>query len=223
MTALLHARRALTALSLALALIGTALLGGALPTAAHAAPNLTVTEVVGSLKIPWDVTWVGGVMLYDQRAGGIWSKQGNSPAKPVELALPEVYDKSEGGMLGMVADPNADDNGYFYTCIAVQNTANDGPKGVEVWKWRLDSPTQATKIKTLLTGIPLDSGRHSGCRLRFRSAAALYIGTGDAAVGTNPQSLNSLGGKVLRIRSDGTAPRTNPFYSRGGKAKYIWS
>ena len=84
MTALLHARRGLTALSVTLALIGTAVLGGAFPTAAHAAPSLTVTEVVGNLKIPWDLTWVGGVMLYNQRAGGIWSKQGN--ASPQHLA-----------------------------------------------------------------------------------------------------------------------------------------
>ena len=38
----------------------------------------------------------------------------------------------------------------------------------------------------------------------------LYIGTGDAAVGTNPQNLKSLGGKVLRIRSDGYDPEDQP-------------
>jgi len=123
----------------------------------------------------------------------------------------------------MVADPGAARNKLFYTCIAIRKTANNDHRGVEVWKWRLDSPTKATRIKRLLTGIPLTSGRHSGCRLRFRSAGMLYIGTGDAAVGTNPQSLSSLGGKILRIRSDGSIPRTNPFYQRGGKARYIWS
>ena len=51
----------------------------------------------------------------------------------------------------------------------------------------------------------------------------LYIGTGDAAVGTNPQNLKSLGGKVLRIRSDGSIPKTNPFYKRGGNARYMWT
>ncbi len=57
-------------------------------------------------------------------------------------------------MLGMVADPAAATNKFFYTCIAVAK-ANGDPKGVEVWKWRLDSPTTATKIKTLISGIPL--------------------------------------------------------------------
>ena len=40
------------------------------------------------------------------------------------------------------------------------------------------------------------TGRHSGCRLRFGPDGKLYVGTGDAAIGSNPQDLQSLGGKV---------------------------
>ena len=57
---------------------------------------------------------------------------------------------------------------------------------VQVWKWRLTSDTTAVKVKTLVKGIPIGHGRHNGCRLRFRSAQMLYIGTGDATKGTNP-------------------------------------
>ena len=55
--------------------------------------------------------------------------------------------------------------------------------------------------------IPGSNGRHSGCRPRFRpgtSPPQLYVGTGDAAIGTTPQDLNALGGKVLRVFRDGT-------------------
>jgi glucose/arabinose dehydrogenase len=37
----------------------------------------------------------------------------------------------------------------------------------------------------------------------------LWVTTGDAAVGTNPQDPRSLGGKVLRVRTDGTIPPGN--------------
>jgi glucose/arabinose dehydrogenase len=124
--------------------------------------------------------------------------------------------------MGLVADPNAGQNRHFYTCQAVATTRG-GAKGIEVWKWRLTSDTSAVKVRALITGIPLTSGRHSGCRLRFRSARMLYVGTGDAARGTNPQNLGSLGGKVLRVRNDGSIPTTNPFYRRGGKARYVYS
>ncbi len=57
----------------------------------------------------------------------------------------------------------------------------------------------------------------------FSPKGVLYIGTGDAAEGTNPQRKSSLGGKVLRVYSNGSIPRTNPFYSRGGNARYVWN
>jgi len=52
----------------------------------------------------------------------------------------------------------------------------------------------------LIGGIPVnqESGRHGGCRLRFAPDGALLIGTGDNALGTNPQDRSSLAGKVLR-------------------------
>lgn len=202
--------------------VAASVLTATAPVAEAAAPKVTVTKVVGNLAIPWDVTFVGNLMLFDQRAGGIWSKWPSSPPRRVSMPLPKPFVNSESGMLGLVADPNASTNGYFYTCMAVANS-NNTPHGIEVWKWRLRNSTTAVKVKTLVTGIPLKSGRHSGCRLRFRSATMLYIGTGDAAIGTTPQSLGSLGGKVLRIRSDGSIPKTNPFYRKGGNARYVWT
>ena len=57
-------------------------------------------------------------------------------------------------------------------------------------------------------------GRHGGCRLLIASNGALIVGTGDAAIGTNPQDLTSLGGKTLRLNRITGAPwPTNPFIS----------
>ena len=39
----------------------------------------------------------------------------------------------------------------------------------------------------------------------------MYITTGDAGIVANAQDLNSLGGKILRINSDGSIPNDNPF------------
>ena len=213
----------LTALGAGIGLATAGLVTAVTPTTAYAAPTLTVSEVEQALTIPWDITWVGSTMLFNERPGRIWSKVGNGTRQRVTLALPRIYATGEAGLMGMVADPGAASNKYFYTCMAVAHS--DGSrKDVEVWKWKLDSPTRATKVKALITGIPLNtSGQHSGCRMRFRSADSLYIGTGDAAMGSAPQSLSSLGGKVLRIRSDGYIYKSNPFYSRGGNARYVYS
>ena len=191
------------------------------PTAKAAAPRLTVTQVVDNLTIPWDVTWVGGLMLYDQRAGGIWSKRGSASPQRVTDA-PEVFTKARAACSAWSPTRRRPATSSS-TPASPWPTGNGEPKDVEVWKWRLTSDTTATQVKVLVTGIPLVSGRHSGCRLRFRSATMLYIGTGDAAVGTNPQNLKSLGGKVLRVRSDGSDPDDQSVLPRGGKARYVWT
>ncbi|MCC6495441.1 MAG: PQQ-dependent sugar dehydrogenase [Propionibacteriaceae bacterium] len=199
------------------------LLPGSAPGRAEAAePGYTVTPVATDLAIPWDVTWVGDLMLFDERAGRVWTKRPDAAPQRVDLALPPLWVRSEGGLLGLVADPDAATNRYFYTCQSVAK-ASGSASDVQVWKWRLTSDTTAVKVRTLVKGIPIGSGRHNGCRLRFRSDQMLYIGTGDAARGTSPQNLKSLGGKVLRVRSDGSIPRTNPFYGRGGNARYVWN
>jgi glucose/arabinose dehydrogenase len=61
----------------------------------------------------------------------------------------------------------------------------------------------------LVTGLPRSSGRHSGCRVRIGPDGNLWVTTGDAAVGTNAQDPQSLGGKVLRVHTDGTIPPGN--------------
>ena len=205
------------------ALGASALVAGPAP-AADAAPALRFTTVVSGLDIPWDLTWVGSTMLYDQRAGGIWSKRGTAAPRRLSIPLPTPFVQSEGGMLGMVADPGAATNHVFYTCQTVASTHD-----VQVWRWQLSTDgTRAVRYGSrnpLVDGIPLQGpspGRHTGCRLRFSAKGMLYIGTGDSAVGTNPQSTSSLGGKVLRIHSDGRIPTTNPYYKKGGDARYVW-
>lgn len=211
-----------------IALVGALVAGGALavqPTpTAEAAPTLQVTTVVSGLSYPWDITWVGDLMLYDLRAGQVWSKRGgNAPRRVAISGFPSLYVNSEGGLLGMVSDPSAATNKRFYTCQAVRDSAGN-PLDVRVLRWRLTGDTTAVSDGSpVVTGLPVTSGRHSGCRLRFGGDGKLYVGTGDAATGTNPQNLFSLGGKVLRVNANGTIPTDNPFYSRGGNARYVWN
>ncbi len=79
--------------------------------------------------------------------------------------------------------------------------------------WRLGPRNaQATLQRRLLTGLPTTSGRHGGCRLLIGPSGALVVGTGDAAVGTNPRNRASLGGKTLRLnRFSGRPWPSNPF------------
>ncbi|WP_392544367.1 PQQ-dependent sugar dehydrogenase [Oryzobacter telluris] len=202
-----------------------ALAAGAGPAPrAQATPNLRISTVVSGLTVPWDLTWVGDLLLYDLRAGQVWSKRGAAAPRQVAISgFPSIFAVGEGGLLGMVADPAATSNKRFYTCQAVRSSSG-GALDVRVLRWRLTSDTTAVSDGApVVTGIPLSSGRHSGCRLRFGTDGLLYVGTGDAAVGTHPQNKASLGGKILRVRWDGGIPADNPFVGLGGNARYVWN
>jgi glucose/arabinose dehydrogenase len=210
----------LVALGLGLALV----VGGSPAPRASAAPSISVTTVVSGLSLPWDLTWVGDLLMYDLRGGQVWSKRGGAAPRRVTISgFPSIFAQSEGGLLGLVADPAATTNRRFYTCQSVA-TSTGAALDVRVLRWRLTSDTTAVSDGApVVTGIPLSSGRHSGCRLRFGTDGYLYVGTGDAAVGTNPQNLASLGGKVLRVGWDGSIPADNPFFGRGGNARYVFN
>ena len=133
-----------------------------------------------------------------------------------------VWASGETGLMSLEIDPGWRTNRRFYTCQG-SPTAGGG-HDVRVIAWRLNSAaTAATRIQTLLTGIPSRSGRHGGCRLLISSNGALLVGTGDAAFGTNPQSLTSLGGKTLRLnRMTGKPWPTNPFISSSNaRTRYV--
>lgn len=204
------------------AALAAGLLVGTSSPRAEAAPVLRAFTVVDGLSIPWDLTWIDSLMIYNERAGRVWTKRPGAAPRRLSIPLPAIYANSEGGLLGMVADPQASTNKRFYTCQAVSNSGNPD---VRVLRWRLTSDTTAVSdlSRPVVANIPVSSGRHSGCRLRFGGDGKLYVGTGDAAIGVTPQRKLSLGGKVLRVNSDGSIPADNPFYSTGGDARYVWT
>ena len=97
---------------------------------------------------------------------------------------------------------------------------------MQVTRWRVDRTWRSlSKRRTVLTGLPSTSGRHGGCRLLLdRDSDALVVGTGDAAVGTNPRDLDSLGGKVLRVhRLTGAPMADNPYASATTARRFVWT
>ncbi len=79
---------------------------------------------------------------------------------------------------------------------------------VRIARLTLDAAANAVTARTdILTGAPINPvgelGRHSGCRIKFGRDGYLWVGTGDAAIGTAPQDPKSLGGKILRIDTNG--------------------
>lgn len=188
-------------------------------------PTLNAGPVEDGLDLPWDVAVLpGGDWLITERDRKriLIRRAGGSSEVLVDLPS-QFISTGETGLMSIVADPNFGSNSRFYTCAGFTSSGN---KDIRVHAWKLNAArTDASRVDTLLAGIQVTSGRHGGCRLRFDSLKRLYVGTGDAAVGTNPQNLRSLNGKVLRLnRFTGLPAGDNPFAgSQYRNKRYIYT
>ena len=193
---------------------------------AAAAPALDVAVVVDGLDLPWDVAQApDGTLLLDERPGGLTAVLPDGTVREVQADFADLFVLVETGLMGLVLDPAFEENRSFYTCQG----ARDGDSAdVEVIAWTVDDQWRtATRVADpLLDGIPVNEGigQHSGCRLRFDPTGALLVGTGDNIVGTTPQDLGSLAGKVLRIdAATGKPAPDNPFADRSGAPAFVWT
>jgi glucose/arabinose dehydrogenase len=177
----------------------------------RAVPKLTVTKRVTGLSNPWDVKSLGGGrMLVTERDSGHLLVVGKGGKRRVAFPSGKVWVAGETGLMSLEVDPSFATNRRFYTCSGWRTGSGHD---VRVIAWRLNkSATKAQLVRTLVGGFPTSSGRHGGCRLLIARDGSLYVGTGDAATGTNPRDLDSLGGKTLRLdRTTGAPWPDNPF------------
>jgi glucose/arabinose dehydrogenase len=165
---------------------------------AAAAPALDVTVVVDGLDHVWDVAQApDGTLLVDERSGGFTAVLPDGTVREVRADFDDLFARGETGLMGLVLDPGFASNRRLYSCQGVQ----DGSIAVIAWTIAADWSAATRAADPVVPGIPLNerTGRHGGCRLRFAPDGALLVGTGDNAVGSNPQDRSSFAGKVLRV------------------------
>ena len=189
------------------------------------APALRVKTLAEGLDHPWDVKPLpGGRLLITQRERRALTVWRHGRTHDVRFDNSHIWVSVETGLMGLEVDPHFKRNRTIYTCQGW--TPAGGSHDVRVISWRLNrSYRHATMRRTLLSAFPTSSGRHGGCRLLITRNGALNVGTGDAAVGTNPESLTSLGGKTLRLnRHTGKPWPRNPFiHAANARTRYLTS
>ena len=160
-------------------------------------------EVVATdLEAPWSLAFAGRTPLISLRDAGRIVELDSSGTPRVVGTVPGVVHGGEGGLLGLAADGA----GHLF----VYSTGEDGNR---IQRFELLGEPGALRlgaVRDLLTGIPAGTN-HNGGRLALGPDGMLYAGTGDAGQRENAQDLESLAGKILRLRPDGSVPADNPF------------
>jgi glucose/arabinose dehydrogenase len=158
-------------------------------------------EVATGFDVPWSIAFVDGAAVVSERDTGLLREVLPDGTLRTVGEVPGVsHTARDGGLMGLAAH----DEGLF-----VYYTADTGNRIA-----RFDIGGSAGAL-TLGSGedvfeIPAAS-RHNGGRIAFGPDGMLYLGVGDTGVPSTAQDLDSLAGKILRIRPDGAVPEDNPF------------
>jgi glucose/arabinose dehydrogenase len=148
-----------------------------------------------------------GAIILTERPGRvrIIDANGNLQAQPL-LTVSDVAAVGEGGLLGLALHPNFNTNGWVYLYYTYQS---GGGLANRVVRYTMQGLSLAART-VIIEGIP-GGNIHNGGRIKFGPDGLLYIGTGETGIDTLAQDLNSLAGKILRVRDDGLIPSNNPF------------
>jgi glucose/arabinose dehydrogenase len=156
----------------------------------------TTTNYVAGLNNPWDMALLSdGTMFFTERPGPVKVRLPNGAINNV-VTPGDVAPAGEAGMMGLAVDPGFASNGLIYTCY----TAGGDNRVV---RWQVNNTLNGVVGggTVLVQGLS-KANFHDGCRVRFGPDGKLWVTTGDGGIGTHPQDLDSLNGKVLRINTD---------------------
>ena len=108
--------------------------------------------------------------------------------------------------MGMALHPDFEGHPYVYVMYSY---SEDGRQQARIQRLK-HLGTHATLDEVVLDGLSA-LRYHIGGRIAFGPDGMLYIGTGDVERPPVSQDLQSLDGKILRLRPDGQIPEDNPF------------
>ncbi len=146
-------------------------------------------------------------------------KNGALLAKP--FVTVKVYAHGERGLLGVVLDPDFEQNHYIY----IYYTARKPVAHNRISRFIADGDVAAPGSEKVIFELPtLVTELHNSGTLRFGPDGKLYVAVGENYIPPNAQKLENPLGKILRINKDGSIPTDNPFYNQTtGTARAIWA
>ncbi len=182
--------------------------------------------ISAKLDRPWGITALpDGRLLITQKGGTMVIADKNGTISEPITGIPPVDSKGQGGLLGIVLDPQFGTNRMVYWTFSEKR---DGGNLTAVAKGKLSAnEKQIENAVVIYRATPAyDGDKHYGSRIVFDRNGNLYVSTGERSdLETRPQaqSLTSALGKVVRITTDGKPVSGNPFASNANAKPEIYS
>lgn len=186
-----------------------------------------VETVVDGLKIPWSIAFLpDGDWLICERPGQLrLVHDGKLDPEPI-ADTPQVYARSQGGLLEVALSPDYADTGWVYLVYTEGQTAEDKEVSMTVVaRGRIKDHTWVDH--EMIFRAPLETyvprRYHYGSRLAFDDEGHLFFPIGERGYQDMAQQLDKPNGKIHRLNLDGSIPDDNPFVDDLEAMPSVWS
>lgn len=197
-------------------------LGQIPPSLFTAEQPIRVVAITTGLSHPWSMAFLpDGRILVTEREGRLRIiKNGVLDAAPIG-GVPAVTAAVLGGLFEVALHPKFAENGLLYLSHVKRNDQNLSTTALTRARFDGTSLTDAKEIFVANTWSK--SNTNYGGRIAFDRDGFLFLTTGERQEPERAQNPNDHGGKVLRLRDDGTVPADNPFVGKAGYLPEIYS
>ncbi len=190
---------------------------------------IEVVTVLSGLQNPWGMAFLpGGKMLVTERPGRLRVVTADGKMSEPVTGLPAMDARGQGGLLDVALDPAFASNRLIYWSYSEPQPDQSNNTAVARGRFVDDATApRVENVQVIFHQAPsLRSNQHFGSRLVFGRDGTLFITLGDRSITEGrmqAQRMDGLLGKIVRINSDGTIPKDNPFVGKEGVRPEIWS
>ena len=156
-------------------------------------------KVATNLTIPWSINLQDNIFYISERVGTIARIEGSTVVhEPVNLSE-KLATVSEAGLLGFVLKPDFENTREAFAYYTYDWNGEPFNRVVTIKRENGQWYENAIHLDGIATG-----NIHHGGRLEIGPDGLLYVTVGDAGDPSNSQDPDSLNGKILRMKEDGS-------------------
>jgi aldose sugar dehydrogenase len=183
---------------------------------------IRVVSVVSGLSHPWSLAFLpGGDMLITERNGRLRIVR-NGVLDPQPIAgVPAVRTGALAGLLEVAVHPTFAENRLVYLSYSKSGEGNLATTALA--RGRFDGTALVDVKDIFVANTWSKSLTNFGGRIAFDRDGLLYLTVGERQEQDRAQRGEDHGGKVLRLRDDGSVPPDNPFVGKAGYMPEIYS
>ena len=184
--------------------------------------QVRVSAVATGLSHPWSLAFLpNGDMLVTERNGRLRIiRAGVLDPSPIS-GVPGVRAAVLGGLLEVALHPRVAQNQLLY--LTYTKTREDNLTTTALARARFDGKALSEVKEIFVANNWSKSTTNYGGRLAFDRNGFLFMTVGERQEQDRAQNTRDHGGKVLRLRDDGTVPPDNPFVGKSDYAPEIYS